>query len=147
MDKFQSKTAKIPNRLPKGGRPVMGKELEGTELKDYLYHNKITKKIEIKLTGYEYDLLNEKHKKIKEIVNIDRSSFIKNNIFNDDSANLIKQMNNAELVIQLNRIGVNINQMVKKINGYTFITPAITHQIKNVEKEIIVIKDIFSKII
>ena len=125
----------------------MGAGLKGKELKNYLYKNKVSKKILLTFTEYEFDLLNQKYEAIKEIVNIDRGSFIKNSIFKGDSANLIKQKNNSELIKKLNRIGVNINQMVKKINGYEFLTPAITHQIKNVEVELLELKYIFSKIL
>lgn len=147
MDKVDSKNSKIQFWLPKGGRPVMGAGLKGKELKNYLYRNKVSKKILITFTEYEFDLLNKKYNAINEIVNIDRGTFIKNSIFKGDSANLIKQKNNSELIIKLNRIGVNINQMVKKINGYEFLTPAITHQIKNVEIELLKLQYIFSKIL
>ena len=136
MDEFQSKTAKIPNKLPKGGRPVMGQELEGKELKDYLYQNKISKYIKVYLTEYEYDLLNEKHEEIKKIVNIDRSTFIKKGIFNEDSAHLIKQKNNNILIKDINKIGVNINQLVKKINGYSTLNNSIHYQISDIQKEL-----------
>lgn len=147
MDKIDSKNSKIYFRLPKGGRPVMGAGLEGIELKNYLYKNKVSKKILLTFTEYEFDLLQQKHKEINKIVNIDRVSFIKKNLFGTDSANLIKQKNNAELIKNLNKIGVNINQMVKKINSYKFINPRIIYQIKNVEDEILILNDVLSKIV
>lgn len=117
----------------KNGRPFLGAGLEGNELKNYLFNHKVDRRIVIKMTEKEFEDLMKKYNSIKAILNIDRSSYIKKIIFEEDISKLINQKNNSELIKKLNRIGVNINQAVKKINSFNTKDQKTNKQIENLQ--------------
>ena len=122
-----------------GGRPPMGEGLEGEEYEKFIYQNKISKRIEFKLTGEEFDLLQEKFLLVKNLANIDRSTFIKQALFGDGNIELIEKQNKRKLIIGLNKIGVNINQVVKNLNSHKLLDSKTSYQLKALE---LFIKDV-----
>lgn len=74
----------------------------------------------IKLPEEELVLFNKKYTFFKNTIKMNRSDFIKKLIFNEDLKKLIDSRNNAKLIMGINKIGVNINQAVKKIDSYSY---------------------------
>lgn len=146
MDNNTSDSLAKSNKPSKNGRPFLGEGLEGKELEDYLYRNKIRRKVVLKLTDYEYDKLQKKYNDFLKYEKIDRSSFLKNIIFNSDNSNVLKEKNNSNLVKEVNKIGVNINQLVKKVNNYKYLDNNIKYQIDNIKEELKLILNIVFKL-
>ena len=118
--KNEKNNRNLPYHFLKGGRPTLGTGLYDKELKDFLFKNKMSERIVIKLSKEELVLVNKKYAFFKKTINMNRSDFIKKIIFEEDLKQIIDSRNNARLIIEINRIGVNINQVVKRINSLNY---------------------------
>lgn len=91
------------------------------------------KRITIRLTEDEY----EKIKRKAEKINVSVSEYVRN-FLSKKEVKIVDKTSLRELIYQLQRIGVNINQMVKKVN--------LNHSDIELKKEIEELEEIYKKL-
>lgn len=114
---------KVENNFNIGGRPKLCSEFSGEEKERCLYENLRNKEIKIRLTAQEKEQLLEKYTQYLDKFNLKKhelkfNKFIINVLLEIDFSKIYNQNNISKLSYDINKIGININQIVKKINSF-----------------------------